>query len=124
VPELSTLNSQPFLPSHRPQGEGDQNEHLDGVEDAVDNDAGHFGLIEETPNLLERLVDFYASPRPSLFTTRSPRRFYVVRGAEKALVAARTSTPSRPPSSRRCAPPTKVQLTMVSAAATLAAKRY
>ncbi len=42
------------------------------------------GLIEETPNLLERLVDFYAS-QVIAFYDPEPRRFYVVRGAEKAL---------------------------------------
>ena len=42
------------------------------------------GLIEETPNLLERLVDFYAS-QVIAFYDPEPRRFYVVRGAETAL---------------------------------------
>src|SRR5450759_2465293 len=42
------------------------------------------GLIDETPNLLERLVDFYAS-QVIAFYDPEPRRFYIVRGAEKAL---------------------------------------
>src|SRR6476620_631517 len=42
------------------------------------------GLIEDTPNLLERLVDFYAS-QVIAFYDPEPRRFYVVRGAEKTL---------------------------------------
>jgi len=42
------------------------------------------GLIDETPNLLERLVDFYAS-QVIAFYDPEPRRFYVVRGAEKML---------------------------------------
>jgi hypothetical protein len=42
------------------------------------------GLIEETPNLLDRLVDFYAS-QVIAFYDPEPRRFFVVRGAEKAL---------------------------------------
>ncbi len=43
-----------------------------------------FGLIDETPNLLERLVDFYAS-QVIAFYDPEPRRFYIVRGAEKTL---------------------------------------
>jgi hypothetical protein len=42
------------------------------------------GLIDETPNLLERLVDFYAS-QVIAFYDPEPRRFYIVRGAEKSL---------------------------------------
>jgi hypothetical protein len=42
------------------------------------------GLIDETPNLLERLVDFYAS-QVIAFYDPEPRRFYIVRGAEKTL---------------------------------------
>jgi hypothetical protein len=42
------------------------------------------GLIQETPNLLDRLVDFYAS-QVIAFYDPEPRRFYVVRGADKAL---------------------------------------
>jgi hypothetical protein len=42
------------------------------------------GLIDETPNLLERLVDFYAS-QVIAFYDPEPRRFFVVRGADKAL---------------------------------------
>jgi hypothetical protein len=42
------------------------------------------GLIDETPNLLERLVDFYAS-QVIAFYDPEPRRFYVVRDAEKTL---------------------------------------
>jgi hypothetical protein len=43
-----------------------------------------FGLIEETPGLIDRLVDFYAS-QVIAFYDPEPRRFYVVKGAEKAL---------------------------------------
>ena len=42
------------------------------------------GLIDDTPNLVERLVDFYAS-QVIAFYDPEPRKFYVVRGAEKAL---------------------------------------
>ena len=42
------------------------------------------GLIDETPNLLDRLVDFYAS-QVIAFYDPEPRKFYVVRGAEKSL---------------------------------------
>jgi hypothetical protein len=42
------------------------------------------GLIDETPNLLERLVDFYAS-QVIAFYDPEPRKFYIVRGAEKTL---------------------------------------
>ena len=38
------------------------------------------GLIDETPDLVERLVDFYAS-QVVAFYDPEPRRFYVVRGA-------------------------------------------
>jgi len=43
-----------------------------------------FGLIDETPKLLEKLVDFYAS-QVIAFYDPEPRRFYVVRGMEKTL---------------------------------------
>src|SRR5260370_26999112 len=43
-----------------------------------------FGLIDETPGLLERLVDFYAS-QVIAFYDPEPRPFYVVRGAEETL---------------------------------------
>jgi len=43
-----------------------------------------FGLIEEIPNLLDKLVDFYAS-QVIAFYDPEPRKFYVVRGAEKSL---------------------------------------
>ncbi len=43
-----------------------------------------FGLIDETPGLLEKLVDFYAS-QVIAFYDPEPRRFFVVRGAEKTL---------------------------------------
>jgi hypothetical protein len=42
------------------------------------------GLIDDTPNLIERLVDFYAS-QVIAFYDPEPRKFYVVRGAEKTL---------------------------------------
>jgi hypothetical protein len=42
------------------------------------------GLIDETPNIVDQLVDFYAS-QVIAFYDPEPRRFYVVRGAEKAL---------------------------------------
>ncbi len=42
------------------------------------------GLIDETPHLLDRLVDFYAS-QVIAFYDPEPRRFYVVKGADKAL---------------------------------------
>jgi hypothetical protein len=42
------------------------------------------GLIDEMPNLLDKLVDFYAS-QVIAFYDPEPRRFYVVRGAEKNL---------------------------------------
>lgn len=42
------------------------------------------GLITESPNLLERLVDFYAS-QVIAFYDPEPRRFYVVRGAQESL---------------------------------------
>jgi hypothetical protein len=43
-----------------------------------------FGLIPETPRLVDRLVDFYASQVIAFYDPET-RRFYVVRGAEKAL---------------------------------------
>src|SRR5262249_4706455 len=43
-----------------------------------------FGLIEETPNLLERLLDFYAS-QVIAFYDPEPRRFFVVKGADKEI---------------------------------------
>jgi hypothetical protein len=43
-----------------------------------------FGLIDEMPNLLEKLVDFYAS-QVIAFYDPEPRKFYVVKGAEKTL---------------------------------------
>ncbi|MGE5276108.1 MAG: hypothetical protein ACM3SU_03855 [Acidobacteriota bacterium] len=42
------------------------------------------GLIEDTPRLTERLIDFYAS-QVIAFYDPEPRRFYVVRGAPAAL---------------------------------------
>ena len=43
-----------------------------------------FGLIEETPNLLDRLIDFYAS-QVIAFYDPEPRRFFVVKGAAADL---------------------------------------
>ena len=43
-----------------------------------------FGLIPDTPRLVDRLVDFYASQVIAFYDPQT-RRFYVVRGAEKAL---------------------------------------
>lgn len=43
-----------------------------------------FGLIEDTPDLLDRLVDFYASQVVAFYDPET-RRFYVVHGAEKKL---------------------------------------
>jgi hypothetical protein len=43
-----------------------------------------FGLIDETPGLVDKLVDFYAS-QVIAFYDPEPRRFFVVRGAEKSL---------------------------------------
>jgi hypothetical protein len=43
-----------------------------------------FGLVEETPRLIDRLVDFYAS-QVIAFYDPEPRRFYVVKGAEKEI---------------------------------------
>ena len=43
-----------------------------------------FGFIEETPKLLDKLVDFYAS-QVIAFYDPEPRRFYVVRGIDKTL---------------------------------------
>ena len=45
------------------------------------------GLIEKTPDLLERLLDFYAS-QVVAFYDPEPRRFYVVRGTGGALEGA------------------------------------
>ena len=45
-----------------------------------------FGFIDETPNLMEKLVDFYAS-QVIAFYDPEPKRFYVVAGAEKSLAA-------------------------------------
>lgn len=42
------------------------------------------GLIDETPNLVERLIAFY-SGQVVAFYDPEPRRFYIVRGAEKQL---------------------------------------
>ncbi len=42
------------------------------------------GLIEDAPNLVDRLVDFYAS-QVIAFYDPEPRRFYVVRGAQESL---------------------------------------
>ncbi|HEY7113091.1 MAG TPA: hypothetical protein VIA45_09190 [Thermoanaerobaculia bacterium] len=42
------------------------------------------GMIEDTPNLVDRLVDFYGS-QVIAFYDPEPRRFYVVRGAASAL---------------------------------------
>ena len=43
-----------------------------------------FGLIEDAPNLIDRLVDFYAS-QVIAFYDPEPRRFYVVKGAASEL---------------------------------------
>jgi hypothetical protein len=42
------------------------------------------GLIEDTPNLMDRLVDFYASQVIAYYDPE-PRRFYVVRGGSAPL---------------------------------------
>ena len=42
------------------------------------------GMIEDTPNLVDRLVDFYGS-QVIAFYDPEPRRFFVVRGAASAL---------------------------------------
>ena len=42
------------------------------------------GLIENTPDLLERILDFYASQVVAFYDPQ-PRRFYVVRGGSGAL---------------------------------------
>ena len=44
------------------------------------------GLIDDTPNLMDRLIDFYAS-QVIAFYDPEPRRFYVVSGAPAALEA-------------------------------------
>jgi hypothetical protein len=49
------------------------------------------GLIEETPGLLDRLVDFYAS-QVIAFYDPEPRRFYVVKGAENELEKSEKKT--------------------------------
>ena len=49
------------------------------------------GLIDETPHLLDRLVDFYAS-QVIAFYDPEPRRFYVVKGADKALEGSEKKT--------------------------------
>ncbi|MGH9315808.1 MAG: hypothetical protein ACRD1P_01685 [Thermoanaerobaculia bacterium] len=46
-----------------------------------------FGLIEDTPNLVDRLVEFYASQVIAFYDPQT-RRFYIVHGAEKTLQAA------------------------------------
>lgn len=51
-----------------------------------------FGLIDETPKLLDRLVDFYAS-QVIAFYDPEPRRFYVVKGADKALERSEKQAP-------------------------------
>jgi hypothetical protein len=43
-----------------------------------------FGFIDETPNLLDKLVDFYVSQVVAFYDPEA-RRFYVVREAEKSL---------------------------------------
>jgi hypothetical protein len=43
-----------------------------------------FGLIPETPGLVDRLVDFYASQVIAFYDPES-RRFFVVRGADQSL---------------------------------------
>jgi hypothetical protein len=45
-----------------------------------------FGFIDETPNLLDKLIDFYVSQVVAFYDPET-RRFYVVRGAEKSLEA-------------------------------------
>jgi hypothetical protein len=45
-----------------------------------------FGFIEDTPNLMDRLIDFYAS-QVIAFYDPQPKRFYIVRGS-KSLEAA------------------------------------
>jgi hypothetical protein len=47
------------------------------------------GLIEDTPNLVDRLVDFYAS-QVIAFYDPEPRRFFVVQGAEQSLGGSRS----------------------------------
>ncbi len=46
-----------------------------------------FGLIEDSPGLTDRLVDFYAG-QVVAFYDPEPQRFFVVRGAEQNLPAA------------------------------------
>jgi hypothetical protein len=45
------------------------------------------GLVDESPNLVQRLVDFYAS-QVVAFYDPEPRRFFVIRGAETPLEGA------------------------------------
>ena len=46
-----------------------------------------FGLIEESPGLIDRLIEFYAS-QVIAFYDPEPRRFYVVKGAAQELEKA------------------------------------
>jgi hypothetical protein len=46
-----------------------------------------FGLIDESPGLIDRLIDFYAS-QVIAFYDPEPRRFFVVKGAAKELEKA------------------------------------
>jgi hypothetical protein len=48
---------------------------------------GALGLVDESPRLVERLVDFYVS-QVVAFYDPEPRRFFVVRGAETPLAGA------------------------------------
>jgi hypothetical protein len=45
------------------------------------------GLVEESPNLVDRLLDFYVS-QVVAFYDPEPRRFFVIRGAENAFEGA------------------------------------
>ena len=51
-----------------------------------------FGFIENTPNLIDKLIDFYAS-RSSLSTTRSPSVFTWSRDRNLSRLAAWTIRP-------------------------------
>jgi hypothetical protein len=51
-----------------------------------------FGLIEASPGLIDRLIDFYAS-QVIAFYDPEPRRFYVVKGAAKELEKAGKKDP-------------------------------
>src|SRR5262249_18507040 len=42
------------------------------------------GLVDETPNVVEKLIDLYASQVVAFYDPQ-PRRFYVVKGGEGAL---------------------------------------